>query len=93
LNVLLANPGSHHLTRWEQLSICKDHTSHDTPTRNYVNATLGDYVNDNPINLGNSVNADSGGAATYFGDRHSLQYGYRFSLFLFHAVQRFSSAD
>uniref|UniRef100_UPI0019D68E65 hypothetical protein n=1 Tax=Mycobacterium marseillense TaxID=701042 RepID=UPI0019D68E65 len=43
-------------------SICKDHTSHDTPHRkvgNYVNAPLGNYVNDNPINLGNSVNADS----------------------------------
>uniref|UniRef100_UPI0019D6569A hypothetical protein n=1 Tax=Mycobacterium marseillense TaxID=701042 RepID=UPI0019D6569A len=42
-------------------SICKDHTSHDTPHRkvgNYVNAPLGNYVNDNPINLGNSVNAD-----------------------------------
>ncbi|WP_206667774.1 hypothetical protein, partial [Mycobacterium marseillense] len=61
MNVLLANPGSHHLTRWEQPSICKDHTSHDTPHRkvgNYVNAPLGNYVNDNPINLGNSVNAD-----------------------------------
>jgi hypothetical protein len=55
LNVLLANPGSHHLARWEQPSICKDHTSHDTPTTrvgNYVNAALGNYVNDNPINWG-----------------------------------------
>jgi hypothetical protein len=61
LNVLLANPGSHHLTGWEQPSTCKDHTSHDTPTLqvgNYVNATLGNYVNDNQLNLGNSVNAD-----------------------------------
>ncbi|WP_454561870.1 hypothetical protein [Mycobacterium haemophilum] len=48
LNVLLANPGSHHLTRWEQPSTCKDHTSHDTPHHpvgNYVNTTLGNSVN------------------------------------------------
>jgi hypothetical protein len=65
LNVLLANLGSHHLARWEQPSICKDHTSHDTPhpVGNYVNAALGNYVNDNPINLGNSVSADTWGAA------------------------------
>jgi hypothetical protein len=29
-----------------------------TPVRNYVNATLGNYVNENPLNMGNSVNAD-----------------------------------
>jgi hypothetical protein len=40
---------------------CKDHTSHDTPTfpvGNYVNATLGNYVNENRLNMGNSVNVD-----------------------------------
>jgi hypothetical protein len=42
--------------------ICKDHTSHDTPVSpvgNYVNATLRNYVNENRLNMGNSVNVDT----------------------------------
>ena len=41
---------------------CEDHTSGDTlafPVGNYVNAALGNYVNENLLNLGNYLNADT----------------------------------
>lgn len=40
---------------------CEDHTSSDTlafPVGNYVNAALGNYVNENLLKLGNYLTAD-----------------------------------
>jgi hypothetical protein len=61
-NVLLANLGSHQLIRWDQPLPCEDHTNDDTlafPVGNYVNAALGNYVNENLVKLGNYLNADT----------------------------------
>lgn len=40
---------------------CEDHTNRPPafPLGKYVNATLGNYVNENRLNLGNSMNADT----------------------------------
>jgi hypothetical protein len=61
LNVLLANLAPARSMRRRQPSFREDHTNSDTltvPVRNYVSGNLGNYVSDNPLNLGKSVSAD-----------------------------------
>jgi len=62
LKLLLAIRLPISLFRREQHSDCEDHTCDATPAfpvGNYVSDTLGNYVSENRLNLGNYVSADS----------------------------------